>query len=199
MPDSEQDKKPDLVREGMMELKLEQGDSPDSRIMDTIEFASAQQDSAGSSNHVSPVKESASTESSPQPFKMESPEKQVLGGEITVKLEPGKPPKLARTPMQKVTARPIPLFDEYPDKTQEAIGVFQVIPECSYSSKYLGSTEHAMDCDCAEEWGKPVAITSSSNIVNLLSMLTRCLDQNQLCLWRRFGLHQPRHQNRVFR
>ena len=198
MPGSEQDNKPDLVREGMMELKIEQSDSPESRILDTIEIASTQQYSARSSGHASPVKELSSTERSLHTSKMESPEEHVLGGEIMVKLEPGKPPKLTRTPMQRVTSRPIPLFDECPDKTQEATGIFQVISECSYSSKYLGSTEHAMDCDCAEEWGKLVAINSSSNIVGLLSMLTRCFDQDQLCLWGRFGLHQPRHQNGVF-
>ena len=154
MSESEHDTKPDLVREGIMELKIEQGDSPGSHIWDTIEIATARQESVKGSGDTSPVKEPFFTERSPRPFQMEPPEKQVLGGEIMVKLEPGKPPKLSRTSTQRVTARPVPLFDDYPDKTNEATGVFQVISECSYSSKYLGSTEHAMDCDCAEEWGK---------------------------------------------
>ena len=180
-----------------MELKIEQGDSPASQVLDTIEVATAQQESAGQSSTISPIKTNPSIERPPQPSHMESPGNQILGGEIMVKLEPGKPPKLSRTSTQKVTARPVQLFDDYPDKTKEATGVFQVIPECSYSSKYLGSTEHAMDCDCAEEWGKHVAL--QLHYKTWLTSLVRCLDENQLCLWRGFGLHQSRYQNGVFR
>ncbi len=79
---------------------------------------------------------------------------ETVGGGITVKLEPGKPPKLSRSSSQKIISRPAPLFDDYPDDTNEAKSTFQVIPECVYSNRSIGSTEHAMDCDCADEWGK---------------------------------------------
>ena len=83
-----------------------------------------------------------------------SEQEKVIGGEVTVKIEPGKPPKLARSSSQKIWTRPAPLFDEYPSRTQEAQTKFEVIQACIYGSKYMGSTEHGMDCDCAEEWGK---------------------------------------------
>lgn len=77
-----------------------------------------------------------------------------VGGDITVKLEPGKAPKLARTSSQKIISRPPPLFNDEPDMYQEATSTFDVIQDCIYAAKWLGSTEHAMDCDCREEYGK---------------------------------------------
>ncbi|EMC96581.1 hypothetical protein BAUCODRAFT_481348 [Baudoinia panamericana UAMH 10762] len=84
------------------------------------------------------------------PIKAEHQE--VLGGDVTLKLEPGKPPKLARTTSQKVEKRPPQLFLDYEDKTSEATSTFGVLPECTYANKYLGTTEPALECDCAEEW-----------------------------------------------
>lgn len=77
-----------------------------------------------------------------------------VGGDITVRLEPGQPPKLARSTSQKVVPRPPQLFLDLPDSTKEARSTFEVMETCTYANKYMGYTEHAMDCDCAEEWGK---------------------------------------------
>jgi [histone H3]-lysine36 N-trimethyltransferase len=77
-----------------------------------------------------------------------------VGGEISLKMESGQPPKLARSASQKATSRVAPLFDDLPDSTMEAKSSFSVIEACSYSNKFLGYTEHAMECDCSEEWGK---------------------------------------------
>ncbi len=45
------------------------------------------------------------------------------------------------------------LFDHVPDATVEATSQFQVITECLYGSKHMGSSDNdAFDCDCAEEW-----------------------------------------------
>lgn len=77
-----------------------------------------------------------------------------VGGGVTLKLEPGKPPKLARTTSHKIEKRPPQLYADYEDKTGEATSSFTVIPQCTYANKYLGTTEHALECDCAEEWGK---------------------------------------------
>lgn len=77
-----------------------------------------------------------------------------IGGDITLKQEPGKPPKLARSSSQKVIARPPQLFSHLPDSVNEARQTFEVINDCIYGSKYMGHTEHAMECDCSEEWGK---------------------------------------------
>jgi hypothetical protein len=78
----------------------------------------------------------------------------LVGGDVTLKQEPGKPPKLARTTARKVERRPPPLFNDYKDSTAEATSSFQVITECSYANKGLGTTDPALECDCAEEWGK---------------------------------------------
>ena len=98
------------------------------------------------------LKSEDSVSRSPPEFKEEHTE--LIGGDITLKIEPGQPPKLARSSTQKVIARAPPMFDHMESKTEEATRGFLVIKECIYASKYLGSTEHAMECDCAEEWGK---------------------------------------------
>lgn len=83
-----------------------------------------------------------------------SEREEILGGDITLTMEPGKGPKLARTTSQKIISRPPPLFLDCEDKTLEAIGTFDVLESCTYGNKYMGSTEHALECDCAEEWGE---------------------------------------------
>jgi len=88
---------------------------------------------------------------SPSP---KSEHEDVVGGDVTLKQEPGKPPKLSRTTARKVERRPPPLFNDYKDSTSEATSSFQVITECSYANKGLGTTDPALECDCAEEWGK---------------------------------------------
>ena len=102
------------------------------------------------SSSSSPVK---SLKSTPSPSMDAEKKEEIVGGGITVKLEPGKPPKLSRSSSQKIISGPAPLFNDYPDHTDEAKGSFQVIPECVYTNKFIGSTEHGMECDCADEWG----------------------------------------------
>jgi histone-lysine N-methyltransferase SETD2 len=79
---------------------------------------------------------------------------EIIDGEVALKLVPGKP-KLSRKSSQRVMSRPPQLFDHLPDSTPEAITTFQVIRDCIYGSKYMGSSEHdALGCDCSEEWSK---------------------------------------------
>lgn len=69
--------------------------------------------------------------------------------------ENGTAPKLSRKPSQKLPRGPPPLFDHLPDATADACDTFQVINDCLYGSKNMGSSDHdALDCDCAEEWRK---------------------------------------------
>jgi histone-lysine N-methyltransferase SETD2 len=96
----------------------------------------------------SPTKESTSKTSSPG-----SEREEIVGGDITLKMEPGKAPKLSRTASQKVVSKPAPLYLDLPDVTQDAKDTFVVLPECTYGNKSLGTTEHALECDCSEEWG----------------------------------------------
>jgi len=77
---------------------------------------------------------------------------ETIGGEVSLKMEAGKP-KLSRKMSQKVVARPPPLFSHLPHATDDATATFEVMPDCHYMNKGLGSTEPALDCDCTEEWG----------------------------------------------
>lgn len=98
----------------------------------------------------SPVK----TERMAQSPAVKPSHEETVGGGVTLKLEPGKPPKLSRTTSHKIERRPPPLFFDYEDKTGEATSTFTILPDCNYARKDLGDTEHALECDCAEEWGK---------------------------------------------
>jgi SET domain-containing protein len=77
---------------------------------------------------------------------------EVIVAEFPVKMEPGKTPKLPRTSSKKVISRPPPMFNDEPDAYEEATSVFQVIEDCIYANKHMGSTEPALECDCQEEW-----------------------------------------------
>lgn len=65
----------------------------------------------------------------------------------------GQRPKLSRKASQKMAPRPIVTFLDVEDSTAEACTLFQVLTECVYGSKTIGSSEHdTLDCDCNEEW-----------------------------------------------
>lgn len=111
----------------------------------------------------------------------------LVGGDVTLKQEPGKPPKLSRTTSRKVEKRPPPMFNDYKDSTSEATSTFQVITECSYANKSLGTTDPALECDCAEEWGKSDVTLFSQHASLKPSTKTnsphRSHFQKQSCLW----------------
>ncbi|KAL8952444.1 MAG: hypothetical protein Q9222_001635 [Ikaeria aurantiellina] len=86
---------------------------------------------------------------------------ELIPSAVTLKQEPGEPPKLARSTSQKVTSRAPPLFHQHPSKTDEAKGTFQAIPACIYSSKAIGATDHAMDCECNEEWDASTQVNAA--------------------------------------
>lgn len=106
---------------------------------------------------------------------------QILGGDITVKQEPGRPPKLERKASQKVTARSPPLFDDYEDKTHEARSTFDILDQCTYASKALGKSPFFEDeengCECAEEWGKQRSCLLSGGEYNYADIRYRCCAQ----------------------
>lgn len=61
------------------------------------------------------------------------------------------------------------MFDHLPNVTEESCQGFQVIRDCLYGSKHLGSTDNdALDCDCAEEWreGENHACGEDSDCIN---------------------------------
>lgn len=177
----EDDSKPESVAEAVTEMKIENEDStsdgsapetPHDEVVvngsvtpskPTAVFTTATKNTTtnnSSSNTTptngsrsSPMVKSRSQSHSPTKDDDDEPEKK-MGGEITVKMEPGQPPKLARTSSQKVVSRPPQLFNHLPDDTDAAKATFQLMDACTYANKYMGYTEHAMECDCAEEWGK---------------------------------------------
>lgn len=75
-------------------------------------------------------------------------------GDITVKVEPGQAPKLARSSAKKLPLRPAPKFLDLQDAGVEARKGFESLEKCSYANKFLGLTDPALECDCPEEWGK---------------------------------------------
>ncbi|KAJ4264908.1 histone methyltransferase set2 [Fusarium torreyae] len=81
-----------------------------------------------------------------------------------------RPSKLSRKASQKLaTSREPVLFDHLPDMTAESCNYFQIIPDCLYGSKHLGSTDNdALDCECREEWhnGENVACGEDSDCIN---------------------------------
>lgn len=82
-------------------------------------------------------------------------EEQVVRGAVSLVQEPGERPKLAHTAATKIKARQPQLFAHLPDATDEAQSGYDVMTACTYANKYLGTTDHAMECDCTDEWGMP--------------------------------------------
>lgn len=156
-PSTPQSSTPNVVEEGLKDLHLQKEDTVHMRGREPCRRL-RRDNTAGSdtspstwSGMQSPKKQGTSAQSSATstPKHEES-----LPGTVTVKQEPGQAPKLTRSTSQKVVPRTPPLFHDYPSKTDEAQGGFHVLPGCIYSSKAIGATEHAMDCDCAEEWSQ---------------------------------------------
>lgn len=85
--------------------------------------------------------------------KSDQPEIETIGGDVTVTVRPGKAPKLSRKASQKVVSKPPSIFSHLEDATDEATSTFEILTDCHYDRKNLGSTEHALECDCNEEWG----------------------------------------------
>ena len=51
--------------------------------------------------------------------------------------------------------RPPQLFGHLPDDTPTATSSFEVISECIYGNKSMGSSDQeALGCECSEEWGE---------------------------------------------
>jgi hypothetical protein len=155
MSDDARDVAPEAVDAALSDMKLEDKDGVqddaqvDSNAKPTIapvQIEISPESSMEHSNSASPAVQTPKSESNDH--------QEILGGDIALKVEPGKAPKLSRKSSQKVISRPPPLFDDLPDSTKEAVGSFQVIRDCIYGSKYMGSSEHdALGCDCSEEWG----------------------------------------------
>lgn len=152
---SRPDHRRNIIETGVAGMKLENGAARErvrSRTQDLNTATGSPTDVQMASASHSPVKDGiASHESMPKRDGHDA----VVGGDITLKMEPGEPPKLSRSQSHKIASRSPVLFGDYRDRTEEARAIFETMPVCNYTNKYIGSTEHgSMDCDCAEEWGK---------------------------------------------
>lgn len=90
---------------------------------------------------------------------------EVVGGDVELRLDENERPRLVRKQSHKVPRRPAELFTHLPDATAQATSTFSVLRECVYANKYMGITEHALECECAEEWGK-----HPNNIANTICL-----------------------------
>ncbi|KAJ5888938.1 hypothetical protein N7495_008979 [Penicillium taxi] len=72
------------------------------------------------------------------------------------------------------------LFGHLPDRTEDALATFQQIKECSYAHRDYGYTEHAMECDCSEEWNhkaqQNLACGEDSDCINRATKI-ECLNE----------------------
>jgi len=77
---------------------------------------------------------------------------ELIKGEVSIKMERGdSQPKLSRSSTQRVTKRMPMLFNELPDKTEEAKKTFGLMKACTYSPKWLadsGQEDEVMSCEC---------------------------------------------------
>ncbi|KIV85653.1 hypothetical protein PV11_01322 [Exophiala sideris] len=165
-PESTDDEIPVQVKlEGSVDDEL--GDEPTNNRLAAVKHENST--SPSNSPSIPPTKlknsRSLSTSSSSRPLaadrehsnaKAESPETNGHDATSTSPVkpepkEPSKPAKSSRT-ASKLPPRVAPLFNHFPDVKDEATSTFTVLDACTYQNKYLGFSEHALDCDCAEEW-----------------------------------------------
>ena len=185
MSDGETDKKSAQLEPELREMKIEEEGPQEGEGADTIRVKMGDwQVQSATPNGNESLAKVKSRSTSHSPVKLQSPShspseksehEEVIGGDITLKMEPGKALKLSRTASQKIVARPPRLFLDAPDATAEATATFQVITDCIYSAKHMGSTEHALECDCAEEWGRSSIYIQQCVVFRALS-LTKHLD-----------------------
>ncbi|KAK6843696.1 SET domain-containing protein [Apiospora arundinis] len=112
-----------------------------------------------------------------------SPDEQKPRSESASTPDGAAPPKIQRKASSKAVPRKAPLFTEWPDMTEASKEHFQVIPDCLYGSKSLGSTEHdALDCDCDQEWrdGTNHACGEDSDCINRATKM-ECVDKECNC------------------
>lgn len=175
MTENKRSKRHGVLENSIEELHLEKGEAL-GRLQKDIkgEATNGNRSSPGKTSMKFTSQSPAKMDISVQSPSAGSEKHEVVGGEVTVKLEPGHPPKLARSSSHKVIAKPAPLFHDHPSKTEESKYTFQVLEQCSYTSKNIGSTEHgSMDCDCTEEWGKPSLHVGSSACASILNVHDR--------------------------
>ncbi|RII24839.1 hypothetical protein CUC08_Gglean011852 [Alternaria sp. MG1] len=159
MSDSESDQNTARLEPELREMKLEAATSDGAgESKDTSQVKVEVDDRAPTPLAIPPrLKTRSRTQSPMTKHEVDTPSpgsarEEIVGGDITLKMEPGKAPKLSRTASQKVVSRPPPLFLDLPDSTAAAKETFVVLSECTYANKTIGTTDPALECDCQEEY-----------------------------------------------
>lgn len=163
MSDSESEKKSAQLEPKLHSMKIEEGSSVgEGADASRVKVEDRQERTLTPALNILTLPKPKSRSATQSPRKQLSPasspsetqeHEQVVGGDMTLKMSPGKAPKLSRTASQKIVPKSPQLFLDLPDATEEARGTFQTLPACTYAAKHLGTTEPALECDCAEEWG----------------------------------------------
>lgn len=140
-----------------MDIKEEQRDEEGDVKMDTISTAGPTARSAPASGSATPIgvkRQQLSPMKAESMAQSPSIKTEVVGGDVELRLDENERPRLVRNKSQKVSRRPPELFTHLPDATAQATSTFSVLRDCVYANRYMGITEHALECECAEEWGK---------------------------------------------
>lgn len=147
-------------------------------------LAAVKMEDATADNGVVIKKERPSASTSPNESKPPSRSSSLSPGGVKAENESASTPdtepapKMSRKASSKAQARlrTPPRFDHLPDATQESTKAFQIISDCLYGSKHMGSSEHdALDCDCAEEWRKFSSRCTPSSLWASLKILWQAM------------------------
>ncbi|KAI4910389.1 hypothetical protein J4E90_007824 [Alternaria incomplexa] len=161
MSDSESDQNTAQLEPELREMKLEgatSGGAGEGKSTTQVKVEGDSLDRASTPLAIPPRLKTRSKSQSPMAkHELNTPspgsgQEEIVGGDITLKMEPGKAPKLSRSASQKVVTRPPPLYIDLPDSTDAAKETFVVLPECTYANKTIGTTDPALECDCQEEY-----------------------------------------------
>lgn len=178
MSDRDSEQKSARLEPELRSMKLEEGAAQGAGESVGVQVKAEEADPSTPSAIPPRLKTSRSKSRSPMPkheseasSPADSTKEEFVGGDIMLKMEPGpggRSLKLSRSATQKVASRPPPLYLDLPDSTAEAKDTFAVLSECTYSNKYIGTTDPALECDCSEEWGT-CSVSVFSNIGRLLT------------------------------
>ncbi|KAI9672297.1 MAG: histone methyltransferase set2 [Alyxoria varia] len=103
----------------------------------------------------------------------------VVGGDVTIKMENGKAAKISHSPKKKVKSKKHPKFLDEPDITEQATESFERLSACIYANRNFGITDKFMECDCvstlSQSDGKNHACDEDSDCINRATKM-ECVD-----------------------
>ncbi|EPS42595.1 hypothetical protein H072_3411 [Dactylellina haptotyla CBS 200.50] len=165
------------------QIKIEESSAPPLKA--EVEDGSAplkKEESSSPVSNLSPQEASGSTNpSSPRDAKSEGPE----NSEGSIKMEKTDSPSTPVPTRNKKgkKSRHIVLYNDLPDKTEEAQAKFQLMEQCTYTPKSLadsGQEEELMSCDCRSEFSNGVNLACGRDCINAETFV-ECVDGDSNC------------------